>query len=71
MRTGAAARRRAALIDMALVVVAVIAVLVFSPGLAVVAIIAIAVLLVCAISLGVGRLRRDRTARRPRRPSSR
>jgi hypothetical protein len=61
-------RNRTLLIDAALVVVTATAVLVLSPGLAVVAIIAILVLLVCGISFGAGALGGRRRAVRRRRP---
>jgi hypothetical protein len=50
--------------DVAIGVLVALAALIIGPGLAVIAIIALLVLLVCGISLGVGRTRGRRSGRR-------
>ena len=58
--------RRAVIIDAGIAVVAAVLLIVMAPGLAVVGLVALLVLLVCAISLALDRRRRPR--RRGRSP---
>jgi hypothetical protein len=59
-------------VDAAIAVALTIFVLIVAPGLAVVAILAVAVLLVCAVSWALtGRRRRREYRRPPRRPAAR
>jgi ABC-type bacteriocin/lantibiotic exporter with double-glycine peptidase domain len=60
-------RRNTLLVDAGIAVVLAILVIVISPGLAVVGLLAILVLLVCAVSFGVDRLRRRRRRTNPAR----
>jgi multisubunit Na+/H+ antiporter MnhB subunit len=53
-------RRNTLLVDAAIAVVLAILVIVLSPGLAVVGLLALLVLLLCVISFGIDRLRRRR-----------
>jgi hypothetical protein len=56
--------RNALLVDMALVAILTILIVVLSPGLAVVGLIALLVVLVCAFSVLIDRVRRRHPARR-------
>ena len=58
---------RALLVDVAIAVALTIVVLIVSPGLAVVAILAVAVLLVCGVSFAIVGWRRRRGVRQTRR----
>lgn len=53
-------RRRTLLIDAGIALVLAILVIVLSPGLAVVGLLALVVVLICGLSFGVDRLRRRR-----------
>lgn len=63
--------RNPLLADIAIAVALTILVLIILPGLAVVALIAVAVLLVCAISFAIGAVRRRRTRALPPRRGGR